>query len=263
MGEFAQKTAFTIPAAAGTMTILPQTLATLYKFIGNPTLWKGVVLPTLGGEVSNKVVRQASNGKYTGFGDWAYNSSGANIVNDTVLEEPIKLLFESANPGLYMSSVGKLVGTGVKKAVNAAEPAVQKVVDSNTELRKIRYKINDYLDGVDDLVNHVKNPQKAGSKYFDEWKKGAEKTVNGNTTTYTKGNYVMTESPGKMVFTDADNTFRIGNFTDNSYYVTVTPAEGAKTAPISTVKTVYNVVDRGNPGTYFVADPTSIPKGLL
>lgn len=73
----------------------------------------------------------------------------------------------------------------------------------------------------------------------------------------------MTETPEKVVFTDKDGTFRIGSFTDNSYYVTVTPTLGQTKAPISTVKTVYSVVDKGKPGTYFVADPTSLPKGLI
>lgn len=260
LAEIVKVGANTIPLVAGGVAVLPEVLGVAANVVKSPTFWKDVVLPTLGGEVVNKSVRKVSNNKYSGFGDFAYNRSGIrNFVDKTVLEIPSKIILEGLNPGLQTNLLSKII----YRSADAAIPAIKAGIQSQPALRRIKYKIDDYMDGIEDLQNHVTYKQGAGSKYIEDWKKTATKHPSTTGNVYKKDKYTLVETPEKTVFSADDGSLRVGNFTNNSYYVTITPPLGQTKAPISSVKTLYNIVDSATPGTYFVADPTSLPKGLI
>lgn len=232
----------------------------LLKLLKNKTFWTKIVLPAIGSKVVDDTVKRVSNGKYSGVSDWAYDTTGLDdATKGTILEGPTRLVLEGLNPGFYVGNFGNIAYKGIQKTY----PYMTRIVDSSTGLRKMRYGVNNYMNGLEDLQNHIKFKTQAGSTYFNEWKQGAEKIVKGNNTIYTNGNYILKESPGRILFTDKNGTFKVGNLTNNSYYVTVTPQYGQTKAPLSSVKTVYDIVNKSTPGTYFVADPTSLPKGLV
>jgi hypothetical protein len=89
------------------------------------------------------------------------------VFNNPGVKEAIQLLLESANPGLYASTFGKLAKTGLNKTLSAVTPQISKSIENSTKLRQLKYKINDYVNGLEDLKNHIKYPKKAGSMYFD------------------------------------------------------------------------------------------------